>query len=218
MKKIMFNDKYGLTEAVLKLRKEMTRRALRLPDGLTDDDLWNPVMGIDDKGLVYFTFDCSDGKRRDFYPQYQIGEVVAVAQRYKDCWDIYQRRWEAKNDPSDWHTPDAILGDQVDTVKGWKNKMFVRAYFMPHHIRIKNIKVERLQNISDEDCLKEGVYEDAEEHGGLYTTPFYDFYGNQDDGFYEPREAFAALIDRISGKGTWERNPWVLAYEFEKVD
>ena len=30
-----------------------------------------------------------------------------------------------------------------------------------------------------------------------------------------PREAFAALIDRISGKGTWQRNPWVYVYTFE---
>lgn len=32
-----------------------------------------------------------------------------------------------------------------------------------------------------------------------------------------PREAYAALIDRISGKGTWESNPFVFAYEFERV-
>ncbi len=28
-------------------------------------------------------------------------------------------------------------------------------------------------------------------------------------------EAFANLIDRVSGKGTWESNPWVFAYTFE---
>lgn len=36
--------------------------------------------------------------------------------------------------------------------------------------------------------------------------------------FPTPREAFAALIDKISGKGTWENNPWVVAYSFELVD
>jgi hypothetical protein len=39
-------------------------------------------MGIDSKGRVYFTVDCIDGKQRDLYPQYQIGEEVAVAQSY----------------------------------------------------------------------------------------------------------------------------------------
>lgn len=32
-----------------------------------------------------------------------------------------------------------------------------------------------------------------------------------------PREAFAALIDKVSGRGTWASNPWVVAYEFELV-
>lgn len=32
------------------------------------------------------------------------------------------------------------------------------------------------------------------------------------------REAFAYLIDMVSGKGTWESNPWVVAYSFELVD
>lgn len=30
-------------------------------------------------------------------------------------------------------------------------------------------------------------------------------------------EAFAALIDKISGKGTWDSNPWVFVYEFELI-
>lgn len=32
-----------------------------------------------------------------------------------------------------------------------------------------------------------------------------------------PHEAYAILIDRISGKGTWDSNPWVFVYEFEIV-
>ena len=45
------------------------------------------------------------------------------------------------------------------------------------------------------------------------------YYGDRyrDFKFDSPREAFAALIDRISGRGTWQRNPWVYAYEFELI-
>lgn len=35
--------------------------------------------------------------------------------------------------------------------------------------------------------------------------------------FDTPRKAFAALIDKVSGRGTWDRNPWVVVYEFELV-
>ena len=84
MKKIMFSRKYGLEQAAIELLKTMTRRGAKLPPDLKPQDVWNPVMGIDAKGRVYFTVDCIDGKQRDLYPQYQIGEEVAVAQSYLD--------------------------------------------------------------------------------------------------------------------------------------
>lgn len=33
-----------------------------------------------------------------------------------------------------------------------------------------------------------------------------------------PIEAFAVLIDKVSGKGTWDKNPWVFAYTFELIN
>lgn len=94
---------------------------------------------------------------------------------------------------------------------GWNNKMFVQADACKHHIEIIDIKVEHLQDISEEDCLKEGVNEDNK---GIQ----YSFYSNigycGQYPFNTPREAFAALIDKVSGKGTWECNPFVWAYEF----
>lgn len=77
-----------------------------------------------------------------------------------------------------------------------------------------DLKVERLQDISDEDCIKEGV---------LYSDKYAMPYGISDSKapngvfFYysTPREAYADLIDRISGRGTWQSNPFVFAYDFE---
>ena len=122
---------------------------------------------------------------------------------------------------------------------GCTNKMFVRADLMPHRIRIKNIKVERLQDISDVDCRKEGIIhvnwrqylkqdvydftpQKYKEHS-LWTLPifeesFLDSWAEKKPGEYaaeSAKVAFAVLIDKISGKGAWNRNPWVFAYEFE---
>lgn len=88
---------------------------------------------------------------------------------------------------------------------------------MPRHISITNIKIERLQDISDEDCLKEGIYEDSGDDE-FPPSIFYEFEGNKDNGFDTPREAFAALIDKISGRGTWNNNLYTFAYEFELID
>lgn len=200
---------------MIELRKTMTRRIVRCPKtfrGVSDVELeFRKRLGAD------FYFDCvvtdGDGRELGQLPlPYEIGEVVAVGQRYKDCWDIYQQRWESKNDPSDWHTPDAILGDQVDTVKGWTNKMFVRADLMPYRVRFTDLWFEHLEDISDEDCLREGVERWLD---GYIVSGLMERSGRNNLVFDTPRAAFAALIDRINGRGTWLDNPWVVAYTME---
>lgn len=138
-----------------------------------------------------------------------IGEVVAIAQSYMDV-DRFHRK--GKN-AAYLEYLDSIL-PELKLHPGWTNKMFVKADLMPRHIEFTDRKVERLQDISDEDCLKEGIYEDSGDDE-FPPSIFYEFEGNKDNGFDTPREAFAALIDKVSGKGTWESNPYVWAYEFE---
>lgn len=93
--------------------------------------------------------------------------------------------------------------------------MFVRAEACKHHIRITDISVERLQDISDVDCLKEGIW--RANNVGLKGTTYW-YHGLINSSFRTPQEAYASLIDRISGKGTWSSNPYVFVYEFELVD
>ena len=134
---------------------------------------------------------------------YKVGEVVAVAQRYQDIFDysncVNPYAWEDDDKPS-----------------GWTNKMLTKAELMPHQIRITGIKCERLQDISDADCLKEGINASNSHEIGYGIPWVYEFAGSK-MVYYTPREAFAALIDKVLGKGTWECNPWVVAYEFKLV-
>ena len=99
-------------------------------------------------------------------------------------------------------------------LKGWDNKMFVRADIMPHQIRITDIKVERLQDISDEDCMCEGVTWDYDDYPIMSRKVYFI---NDYEAFLSPHLAFAALINRICGKSTWELNPFVFAYTFELI-
>lgn len=199
MKKIMFNDKYGLTQAVLDGSKTMTRRIIHA-ENIPDDPEYGYAPNID--ACCVFNEDDVVAKS-----QYNLCEVVAIAQAYKD---IYEKRG------FDMHDPFTFVGDSA----GWTNKMFVKADLMPHHIKITNICVERLQEISDEDCLREGVrlWEDADPEYKLNPLgKLYEIAGRW-DGYKSPREAFAALIDKVSGRGTWDSNPLVWVYGFELVD
>ena len=183
----MFNDRYCLTRAVLEGRKTMTRRVITNQQA---------IYSLDE--CEYMLTGCFGESFVKKYSRYQIGEEVAVAQNYKDVYD------EIKN-PCELFS-DRFFKSLLKEHKGANNKMFVKANLMPHRIRITDIKVERLQDISDEDCLREGIYD----------VPFVE-YSWEDNGvsFDTPREAFAALIDKVSGKGTWESNPWVFVYSFE---
>lgn len=87
---------------------------------------------------------------------------------------------------------------------------------MHNHIRITNVRVERLQDISDEDCIAEGI--SFYKYNGKIHYTFDNKVKKTFFKFDTPREAYSALIDKISGKGTWESNPWVFVYEFELVD
>lgn len=185
MKKIMFNDRYGLTQAVLDGHKTMTRRLINL----CENDLH--FMKISDRGEYLF---CSKTALDGAFPRYKVGEILAVAQSY---YELNKSGYVAP----EW------LEHTCESSAGYKNKMFVRADLMPHRIRITNIKVERLQDISDEDCLKEGIYNWPD--GDTWT------YGNSWHVFATPQEAFAEMIDKVHCKGTWNINPYVFVYEFE---
>ena len=194
MKKIMFSDKYGLTQAVLEGRKTMTRRIVPELKGEQDCELTE--WGLDNKGkaMISLVLDKNPfgNNYLDIYPHFQPGEVVAVAQSYKEIGLL------------------PLIGDNE---AGWTNKMFVAADLMPHRIRITDVRVERLQDISNEDCEREGL-QWITRSPGIYKR--WTFKGVARD-WPSRREAFAALIDNVSGKGTWESNPWVFVYEFELV-
>ena len=140
--------------------------------------------------------------------RYKVGEVVAVAQRYERIGAT----------PQHYISRPDIDGYQIISKhKGWRNKMYVSADLMPHQIRITGIRCERLQDISDEECMREGILESWYESTDTTTYGYADEKKGTAVEFDTPRKAFASLIDKVSGRGTWASNPWVVVYEFELV-
>lgn len=192
MKKIMFSDKFCLTQAVLSGTKTMTRRLLRD----------NTPLGNWEETIKHLP--------------YKVGEVVAIAQSYKDIYDEKCINF-GKTEANIWWYD--VIGTAIvpqSKKAGYVNKMFVKASLMPHHIRITDVNVERLQDISDDDILREGVWQFYYDKELFYVSKNIGYAPTV--AFLTAREAFAYLIDMVSGKGTWESNPWVVAYSFELVD
>lgn len=208
----MFNDRFNLTKLVLGGRKTQTRR-LEL-DFNTRFYLYNyegAYPKIEDNKICIYS---DDGYLLAYKnTRYKIGEEVAIAQSYSQCGNF----------------PDYELDEDGCPVmpkrSGYFNKMFVKAELMPYHIRITNIKFERLQDISNEDCLNEGItmtmHKSADGEWGRYYWHHGITRYNCPNGQYKeydtPLEAFSSLIDCVCGKYTWESNPYVIVYEFELI-
>lgn len=207
MKKIMFSDKFALTKAVLEGRKTQTRRII--PQKELDkinlfqeeyyDATFDKLEGVELLTHYFLTEKC--GKLL-----YNVGEVVAVAQSYRDCGGI-----------NEYGVPmwDIISQKVGGTNAGWDNKMFVSADLMPYQIRITDVRVERLQDISDGDCLKEGIEEFPTKStlsGKAYT------FNGINESYKTPQEAFAYLINKVNRKDVWKENPYVFVYDFELLN
>ena len=206
MKKIMFADRFALTQAVLNGTKTQTRRIVPQKEIDNYEDWLDEVTSISTTGCGAVRYETLIERLLNRTP-YRIGEIVAVAQSYVDAGISVQTLAKL----SAQEHPVTQRSNFLKKVSGWKNKMFVRADLMPHQIRITNLRVQRLQDITDEDCAKEGI------RVGETTSSFWDE-RLKDTRFYpSPREAYAELIDRISGRGTWESNPYVFVYDFELV-
>ena len=100
----------------------------------------------------------------------------------------------------------------------WVNKLFMPERYARYYIEITAVRAERLQDISEEDCVKEGI-----EYSPEVVPIGYPFgaefpYNNGFHNYTTAKEAYAALINKISGKGTWEKNPFVWVYDFKLID
>lgn len=143
------------------------------------------------------------------HSRYKLGEVVAVAQKYKDI---------ALDMPVE-------LAAELIKQPGWNNKMFVKADLMPHRIRITNIRIERLQDISDEDVIHEGFSNICfnKNMGNMlsewcYDLCYYDAFGNSQSLHSTiAKEAYSYLIAKLYGWSLWNSNPYVFVYDFELV-
>jgi len=192
----MFDD--NLTPSVLDGSKPLTRRIIPGQDKIPFEEF---------EKIAHTDYVLSKSR-------YKVGDVVAIAQSYKavlagisdiEAQKAYRRELLARK---------PLMYERIEQMPAWDNKMYVCADLMPHLIRITNLKVERLQDISPQDALLEGVQKwlDGYIVSGLMARG-----GQHNKCFDTPVQAFAALIDKLSGAGTWKKNPYVFAYTFELI-
>lgn len=189
----MFNDQYGLTQAVLEGRKTQTRR-------IAYEKPFKHIRscGFITEGTDKGKLSINDGNEIVAKSTYKIGEVVAVVQRYCDI------------------PMDSSIKIILCKHPGWNNKMFVTAKTMPHQIKITNIRCERLQDISTDDCMKEGIF--CSHYEGRHDVYSYDATNDSKRKkwwHWTPIGAYKTLCCKLHLH--WDSNPLVFVYDFELI-
>lgn len=102
--------------------------------------------------------------------------------------------------PQDWSNAD----EWSERTPAWRPSIHMPRWASRCTLQITSVRAQRLQNISEDDALAEGV--DPYEWPGGPANP-------------SARDAYAELWDRINGKrASWSSNPWVWAIGFKRVD
>lgn len=137
--------------------------------------------------------------------RYKVGDIVYLKEPY--VYDFIGDVVFYKYDKDYLHKLE-IIGYEEESYgkKFWRNKLFMPENYARYFIEITNVRKERLQDISIEDCFAEGVQD--------IIGPYY--YRTASEYLYI--HVYKSLIDKINGKGTWDSNPEVWVYGFKKVD
>lgn len=85
-------------------------------------------------------------------------------------------------------------------VDRWRPSIHMPRWASRIDLELVSVRVERLQSISDEDVLAEGIYPTTT---GLYPG--------------SPRASYRSMWDQINGPGSWDANSWVWRLEFRRI-
>jgi hypothetical protein len=95
------------------------------------------------------------------------------------------------------------LGDSLGIRKKWSPSIHMPRHASRITLEITGVRVERLQDISPDDCIAEGAWPIAQRELGRG---------------HEAVAAFRDLWESINGPGSWAANPWVWVLEFRLVE
>lgn len=215
-----------MVQAILCDAKWMTRRIIkpqpiehnseiRMPIPL--EDYVKKLSGLQKKGFErVITAGPVSGYMVPKCPYGNIGDVLWVRESFAKIWDtdhwfdedtekwIGNFHWEYKADdlrvkyPGNWD--DAIDPKSDPDCAHWGPSIHMPYEACRLKLLIKSIRVERLQDITDEDALAEGCL-------------------SKQNSFVEGelRDAFKKLWSKINGPDSWIENPWVWVIEFERI-
>lgn len=196
-----------MVQAILEGRKSMTRREVK-PELIQSENCFHWNKWINQQ---YSNPECS--------PYGKVGDILWV--RETSLWvmrDHAHDLLEGSKDNNQIVYKASVNEDWFNYAKEKYNYKWKPSLFMPKDacrifLKITNVRVERLADISPNDSIKEGIEVEG-------SNPWYKDYIRNIDfyPFANPWFSFRSLWISINGKDSWNANPWVWVIEFKRVE
>lgn len=218
MKPILFNTE--MVRAILDGRKSVTRRVVKLKYSNTHLEMFTNKYGTrlvemqnEEPGVT--TIKNPDGTTThkllaciEKEPPYHPGDILYVRETWEECEDTggYLYRAWPKFEPKDEDDAMKRLGLK------WRPSIHMPKEAARLFLRVTNVRVERLQDITGEEALKEGV---------VSKRPYF-MYETVGQLEVYARNKFGEIWDSTIKKDDlfrcgWEANPWVWVIGFERI-
>ena len=218
---ILFNTE--MVRSILDGRKTCTRRVIKFPDGMTGHPIGKAGDSSNPLGVMY-----PGGIKR---PPYQPGDILYVRETFTwcPCWDcgldttpdgcknpvIYDFK---KKEHGCYMYRASCEDSKYSSADTWHPSIHMPKEAARIFLKVTNVRVERLQEITDDGCIAEGVYPSpcrkCNATFGCDTCP--------DEGYHET-DGFSELWNSTIKKSDldrygWGANPYVWVIEFERCE
>ena len=196
VKPILFNTE--MVKAILDGRKSCTRRVVKIPSYIQKQE--NGSYTLFAEGSCYQN-KCLEGVIDYIKRPYQLGDILYV----RETWGFDKNMWLYKAD----FTDEAI--EKLQSIMRWNPSIHMPKEAARIRLKVTDVRVERLHDITTEQILKEGLYidknfqarEDVKETGlHLHFMKLWDSTVNKQD------------LDKYG----WNANPFVWVIEFERCE
>lgn len=210
-KPILFSTEMVL--AILEGRKTQTRRLHGLDEIKKNPNDWTfNNFSTDDKRTFAHFRKKEDNKIKSIFgtSPYQIGDILWVRETWQTTYNEGENKWDTI------YKADGFFWIDDDGPMKWKPSIYMPKKRARIFLEVTNVRVERLQDISEEDAIAEGVESFNHGYGGSPVGVWYKdyIYGKFN---LKPNFSFKSLWKKINGEDSWKSNPWVWVYEFKQV-
>lgn len=191
-KPILFST--PMVKAILMGEKTKTRRIVTKESVINDPNIVLSYL-TDGDCFAHFRGKGNHVDCAGFVSKYKIDDILWVREAWQYSDDLKNPYWYKQ------HAKEEYLPEYFEKMK-WRPSIHMPKEACRLFLKVKSIKVERLQDITDEEAKAEGVE----------TLDFYPGYDISSRGKFE------GLWNLINEEIVWDQNPWVWVYEFERIE